>query len=55
MYTPKTFEVTDLSVMHAAMKQSELATLITMTTRGMVATHLPLMLDETRGEYGTLT
>jgi transcriptional regulator len=37
------------------MKQSELATLVTHTTHGLVATHLPLMLDETRGEYGTLT
>jgi transcriptional regulator len=37
------------------MKQSELATLVTNTTHGLVATHLPVMLDETRGEYGTLT
>ncbi|MDT7815173.1 MAG: transcriptional regulator [Acidobacteriaceae bacterium] len=55
MYTPKAFEVTDLPKLQAAMKQSELATLVTNTTRGLVATHLPLMLDETRGEYGTLT
>ena len=55
MYTPKAFEVTDLPILQAAMKQSELATLITNTTHGLVATHLPLMLDETRGEYGTLT
>jgi transcriptional regulator len=55
MYTPKAFEVTDLPTLHAAMKQSELATLITTTNRGLVATHLPLLLDETRGEYGTLT
>ncbi|MGB8537810.1 MAG: FMN-binding negative transcriptional regulator [Acidobacteriaceae bacterium] len=55
MYTPKAFEVTDLPKLHAAMKQSELATLVTNTTHGLVATHLPLMLDETRGEYGTLT
>jgi transcriptional regulator len=55
MYTPKAFEVTDLAQLHAAIKQSELATLVTMTTRGLVATHLPLMLDETRGEYGILT
>ncbi len=55
MYTPKAFEVTDLAMLHAAMKQSELATLVTTTTRGLVATHLPLLLDETRGEYGTLT
>ena len=55
MYTPKAFEVTDLPLLHAAMKQSELATLVTTTTHGLVATHLPLLLDETRGEYGTLT
>src|SRR3984885_6675847 len=54
MYTPKAFEVTDLALLHAAMKQSELATLVTMTTHGLVATHLPLLLDETKGEYGTL-
>ena len=55
MYTPKAFEVTDLALLHAAMKQSELATLVTMTTQGLVATHLPLLLDENKGEYGTLT
>ena len=55
MYTPKAFEVTNLPLLHAAMKQSELATLVTNTAHGLVATHLPLMLDETRGEYGTLT
>jgi transcriptional regulator len=55
MYTPKAFEVTDLAMMHAAMKQSELATLVTSTSHGLVATHLPLMLDETKGAYGTIT
>src|SRR5271156_14119 len=54
MYTPKAFEVTDLPLLHAAMKQSELATLVTTTAHGLVATHLPLLLDETRGEFGTL-
>jgi transcriptional regulator len=53
MYTPKAFEVADLALLHAAMKQSELATLVTMTTQGLVATHLPLLLA--KGEYGTLT
>jgi transcriptional regulator len=55
MYTPKAFEVTDLPMLHAAMKESELATLVTITTKGLVATHLPLLLDEAKGEYGTLT
>jgi transcriptional regulator len=55
MYTPKAFEVTDLALLQAAMKQSELATLVTMTKQGLIATHLPLLLDETKGEFGTLT
>ncbi len=55
MYTPKSFEVTDLPLLHAAMKQSGLATLVTTTTNGLVATHLPLLLDESKGELGTLT
>ena len=54
MYTPKAFVVEDLAMLHAAMKQSELATLVTNTTHGLVATHLPLLLDESKGEYGTL-
>jgi transcriptional regulator len=54
MYTPKAFEVTDLPILQAAMKQSGLATLVTLTSSGLVATHLPLLLDETRGPYGTL-
>jgi transcriptional regulator len=54
MYTPKAFEVTDLPMLQAAMKQSELATLVTVTRGGMVATHLPLLLDEANGPYGTL-
>jgi transcriptional regulator len=55
VYTPKAFEVTDLPQLQAVMKQSELATLVTMTSQGLVATHLPLLLDETKGEYGTLS
>jgi transcriptional regulator len=55
MYTPKAFEVTDLPMLQAAMKQSDLATLVTLTSSGLVATHLPVLLDETRGQYGTLS
>jgi transcriptional regulator len=55
MYTPKAFEVTDLPMLQATMKQSELATLVTLTSSGLAATHLPVLLDETRGQYGTLS
>jgi transcriptional regulator len=55
MYTPKAFEVTDLPLLHAAMKHSDLATLVTTTRQGLVATHLPLLLDESKGKYGMLS
>jgi transcriptional regulator len=55
MYTPKAFEVTDLPLLHTAMQQAGLAILVTMTSGGLVATHLPLLLDTTKGLYGTLT
>src|ERR1700761_2691744 len=54
MYTPKAFEVTDLPKLHAAMRASGLATLVTNGPSGLIATHLPLLLDETKGTYGTL-
>src|ERR1700761_9607276 len=54
MYTPKAFEVTDLARLHAAMKESGLATLVTNGPGGLVATHLPLLLDESQGPFGTL-
>ena len=55
MYTPKAFEVNDLPLLQDAMQQSGLATLVTNTTQGLIATHLPVMLDASQGEFGTLT
>lgn len=54
MYTPKAFVVEDLAALHAGIRRSGLATLITMTAKGMVATHLPVLLKEEDGVYGTL-
>src|ERR1700735_3768306 len=54
MYTPKAFVVDDLAILQDGMRQSALATLISITTSGLVATHLPILLDATRGQYGTL-
>lgn len=36
------------------MRQNPLAALITVTSNGLVATHLPVLLDEHRGPSGTL-
>ena len=54
MYTPAAFRVEDLPTIHAEMQKIQLATLVTMTGGGLVATHLPLMLNPEEGEYGTL-
>jgi transcriptional regulator len=54
MYTPKDFRVDDLPTLHADMQRNTLATLVSLTTSGLVATHLPILLDPQRGPFGTL-
>lgn len=54
MYIPKLFEETRLDVLHAAMRQSRLAVLVTTGAEGIEASHLPLMLDPAAGPNGTL-
>lgn len=55
MYTPKAFAVTDLAQMHGEMQRSGLVTLVTVTGSGLVATHLPVLLEESQGEFGTIS
>ena len=54
MYTPKDFRVDDLAILHADMRRNTLATLISITPTGLVATHLPVLLDEHHGPFGTV-
>jgi transcriptional regulator len=54
MYTPKAFAVDDLAILHGDMLRSNLATLVTMTRSGMVATHLPVLLNPQQGANGTI-
>jgi transcriptional regulator len=54
MYIPAAFREDDLPTIHAEMRRIQLATLVTMTGGGLIATHLPLMMDSSAGEYGTL-
>ena len=54
MYLPPSFREEDLPTIHAQMQKIQLATLVTATTSGLVATHLPLMLDSSAGANGTL-
>ena len=54
MYIPKFNEETRLDVMHALIESQPLATLVTMSSSGLIATHLPMVFARTEGPHGTL-
>ena len=54
MYLPKSFEEDRLPVLHDAIRAAGLATLVTVTAAGPVASHIPMLLDAGSGERGTL-
>ncbi|WP_439816945.1 FMN-binding negative transcriptional regulator [Zavarzinia sp. CC-PAN008] len=54
MYTPAAFRDEDRASLHATIRAARLATLVTATPDGPVATPLPLFLDADEGEHGTL-
>jgi len=54
MYVPPAFREDDLAALHAVMRGVSLATLVTATDQGLVATPLPLLLDTGEGPFGTL-
>lgn len=53
MYTPKSFEVSDLTLLHEFIEQYSFATLVTCETLP-AATHLPLLLERTGSTQGRL-
>lgn len=54
MYNPPAFAVTDLGDIHAMIRATQLASFVTATADGPLATPLPMFLVEDEGEYGTL-
>lgn len=54
MYTPSAFRDDDLQSLHAHIGNTRLAVLITHGEQGLLATHVPLLLDPQSGEKGTL-
>ena len=54
MYTPPAFKDDDLESIRATIRDARLATLVTATADGLVATPLPMLLDEAEGERGGL-
>lgn len=54
MYIPPAFRIEDRAGIHQAMKSARLATLVTSTDEGLIATPLPMLLAADEGENGTL-
>src|SRR5687767_5413897 len=54
MYTPAHFAETDLSRLHDAIEAYSFATLVSEHEGELTASHLPLLLNRTAGDQGTL-
>lgn len=54
MYTPSHFVEERLVVLHRWMRENSFATLVSVVDGAPFATHLPVLLDAPRGEFGTL-
>lgn len=54
MYVPPAFRESDLSSIHETMRACGLAQLVTATATGVLCTPLPLLLDSSEGQMGTL-
>jgi transcriptional regulator len=54
MYVPSAFRMDDLPELHRVMQEVRLATLVTATGEGLMATPLPLYLAPEEGPFGTI-
>jgi transcriptional regulator len=54
MYVPPHFAEDRIPFLHDAIRASGLATLVTLTEDGMIASHVPLLIDPEPAPYGTL-
>ena len=54
MYVPAHFAEDRIPVLHEAIRACDLATLVTLTDDGLIASHVPLLLNPEPAPYGTL-
>jgi transcriptional regulator len=54
VYVPAHFNEDRVDVLHGLIRATGLATLVSMTADGLIASHAPLMLDPDPAPYGTL-
>ncbi|MEP3112460.1 FMN-binding negative transcriptional regulator [Nisaea sp.] len=55
MYTPPHFREDDVALLHETIRRIAFGTLVTLGPDGLVASHVPMLLDADKGERGTLT
>jgi transcriptional regulator len=55
MYTPRAFCDDNLPRLHSHIAQARLAIVVTHDSNGLLASHIPLLLDQHNGEYGTVS
>lgn len=54
MYIPKSFAQPDIATMHALIRAHPLATVVTLSSEGLNANHIPLHLSDEPAPFGTL-
>lgn len=54
MYNPPAFEESRLPILHEAIRATRLATLVTFGAEGIIASHLPIILDAADGPFGSI-
>ena len=54
MYVPPLHKEDRIDVLHDAIRRTGLATLVTLTQDGLIASHVPMLLDADPAPYGTL-
>ena len=55
MYTPPHFREDDISLLHETIRTIAFGTLVTLGPDGLVASHVPMLLEADKGERGTVT
>ena len=54
VYVPAYYQESDIAVLHALIAAHPLGAWVTQGDGGLVANHIPFLLDRSRGEFGTL-
>ena len=53
MYVPRAFAVDDIKILHQQMQASPLPVLVTHASQGLLASHVPMLMNPDEGPCGT--